>query len=196
RGGRDPGSSVASREFVPPAPRFVWVLRHRIPPHSRGVSLDKSRHISLPVSAKSGRNMPSGGRAAPAGVTSATCQQPVFLVHPAPVARAGCALPRSPGLGLKPLRVAGIAPVQQAVAERVLAGEVRAYAQFPLGLAGDDGVLVIAEDRLDLLHLAGEPAGPRAQPPGHPPPGVAGAPPPPARLLPGPVPGPALRRPR
>ena len=81
------------------------------------------------------------------------------LMQPAPVARTGRALPRSPRLSLKPPAVTGVAPVQQAVAERVLAGEVCAYAQLPLRLAGNDSVLMIAEDRLDPLHLLGEPPG-------------------------------------
>src|SRR5690242_13858332 len=79
------------------------------------------------------------------------------LVHPVLIARPGSPIPRSPCLGLTPFTIAGVVPVQQAVAERVLAGQVRSYAQLPLHLAGDDSVLMVAEDRLDLLHLLGEP---------------------------------------
>src|SRR6266498_909978 len=51
--------------------------------------------------------------------------------------------------------------------ERVLTAQMRADTQFPLYLAGDDRVLVFAEDRLDLLHLLGEPAGLLAYHGGH-----------------------------
>jgi hypothetical protein len=72
-------------------------------------------------------------------------------VHPAPAAGAGRALSRFPSLRLKACRVAGAAPVQQAVAERSRRPGVRLpLASVPPG-GGDDGVLVIAEDRLDLF---------------------------------------------
>jgi hypothetical protein len=44
-------------------------------------------------------------------------------VHPAPVARTGRALPGWPCLSLEQFGVAGVAPIQQAVAEGVLAGQ-------------------------------------------------------------------------
>lgn len=64
-------------------------------------------------------------------------------------------------LGLKTGGVAAVTPGRQAVARRSRS-QVRADPQLRLHLAGDDGVLVIAEDRLGLLHLLGEPAGLRA----------------------------------
>src|SRR6266566_5528802 len=116
-------------------------------------------------------------------------QWPEMLVHPAPVARAGSPIPGTPSPAQKPFTVAYVAPVQQAVAERALTGQVRAYPQLPLHLAGDDGVLMIAENRLDLLHLPGEPARLHTERRGHCLTGVTGTLSRFARLMQGHVPG-------
>src|SRR5215469_11679463 len=76
-----------------------------------------------------------------------------------PVEAAEGLLPDLARLRLEPFGVAGILFIQQAVAERVLPGEVRGDTQLPGHLAGDDRVLVLAEHRLDPLHLPDEPAG-------------------------------------
>jgi hypothetical protein len=49
--------------------------------------------------------------------------------------------------------------VQQPEAERVLTRQVRLHADLACHPAGDDGIVVIAEDRLDRLHPLGEPPG-------------------------------------
>src|SRR5262249_9367453 len=95
--------------------------------------------------------------------TSVSVSETLFLVpssfHPRTVAAAGGTLPDPPRLGLEASGQVKLALVEQAVGERVLAGQVGADAQVPGGLPGDHGVLVVADDRLDLLHLPGERAG-------------------------------------
>src|SRR5277367_796529 len=81
------------------------------------------------------------------------------LGHPAAVTRAGRALPGAAGGGLQAFGAMVLALVEQAVGEGVLAGQVRADAQVPGLVPGQDGVLVVAKHGLDLLHLPGEPAG-------------------------------------
>src|SRR6516164_7671794 len=82
-----------------------------------------------------------------------------YLLHPRAVAGAGGVLPDPPRLGLEAVGLVELALVEQAVGVRVLAGQVGADAQVPGRLPGDHGVLVITDDRWDLLHLPGEPAG-------------------------------------
>src|SRR5215467_1825122 len=93
-----------------------------------------------------------------------------------PVEAAGGLLPGSSRLRLMPFGVAGILSIQQAVAERVLPGEVRGDTQVPGHPAGDDRVLVLTEHRLDPLHLLDKPAGLPADRRDHRLTGVAGAP--------------------
>ncbi len=70
-------------------------------------------------------------------------------------------LPYLAGSRPEPFGLMGLLGVQQPVAERVLAGQVRADAEIPGGLPGQHRVLVIAEHRGDPLQLPGEPAGRR-----------------------------------
>src|SRR5947207_5429220 len=81
------------------------------------------------------------------------------LAHPRAVAGAGGLLPDGADAGLEAFGPVVLALVEQAVGEGVLAGQVRADAEVAGRLAGDHGVLVVADDRLDLLHLPGERAG-------------------------------------
>src|SRR5437016_2318794 len=78
------------------------------------------------------------------------------LGHPAAAAGAGGLLPDGGGAGLEAFGLVELALVEEAVGEGVLAGQVGADAEVAGGLAGDHGVLVVAEDRLDLLHLPRE----------------------------------------
>src|SRR4029077_1347907 len=78
------------------------------------------------------------------------------LGHPGAVAGAGGLLPDGAGAGLDAFGLVELALVEEAGGERVLAGQVRADAEVAGGLAGDHGVLVVAEYRLDLLHLPRE----------------------------------------
>src|SRR5215469_17357278 len=109
-----------------------------------------------------------------------------------PVEAAEGLLPDLARLRLEPFGVARVLFIQQAVAERVLPGEMRGDTQVPGHLAGDDRVLVLTEHRLDPLHLPDEPAGFPADRRDHCLTGVAGAPGGFARLVerfvPGPVP--------
>src|SRR5260370_27425913 len=70
-------------------------------------------------------------------------------------ARGVLPLLRGPALGLA--GGGGLPLVEQAVAERVLAFQVGAHAEFADGVARDDRVLVGAQHGLDLLHPPGEP---------------------------------------
>src|SRR6266700_4012059 len=81
------------------------------------------------------------------------------LAHPGAVAGAGGLLPDRAGADLEAFGPVVLLLVEQAVGEGVLAGEMRVDAELAGGLAGDHGVLVVADDRLDLLHLPGERAG-------------------------------------
>src|SRR5207245_3983863 len=116
------------------------------------------------------------------------------LGHPGAVAGAGGLLPDGAGAGLEASGPVELARVEEAVGEGVLAGQVRADAEVAGGLAGDHGVLVVAEHRLDLLHLPRELlsrlAGRRAADLGR----VAGAAGRLAGLVQGDVPGRAARR--
>src|SRR6185437_16197389 len=78
------------------------------------------------------------------------------LAHPLAVAGPGGLLPDGADAGLEAFGLVVLALVEQAVGEGVLAGQVRTDAEVAGRLAGDHGVLVVADDRLDLLHLPGE----------------------------------------
>src|SRR5258707_10948747 len=79
--------------------------------------------------------------------------EPLAVLGP----RRALPLLRGPALGLA--GGGGLPLVEQAVAERVLAFQVGAHAEFADGVARDDRVLVGAQHGLDLLHPPGEPPG-------------------------------------
>src|SRR5215470_10560182 len=81
------------------------------------------------------------------------------LAHPLAVAGARGLLPDGTDAGLEAFGLVVLALVEQAVGEGVLTGQMRVDAQLAGRLAGDHGVLVVADDRLDILHLPGELAG-------------------------------------
>jgi hypothetical protein len=56
----------------------------------------------------------------------------------------------------QPGPLAGVAPIEQAVAEGALTGQLRGDAEFAGDLASDHGVLVVSEHGLQLLHSPGE----------------------------------------
>src|SRR6266567_7811964 len=78
--------------------------------------------------------------------------------QPAPVAGPRRLPPVPPGPFGQAIRLLAVPLVHQPVAERVLAGQVGAHAEISFQLAGDDGILMLAEDGLQPLHLPGEPA--------------------------------------
>jgi hypothetical protein len=74
-------------------------------------------------------------------------------VRPGGAAGAAGTTPDAGGLGLEGRRVGGVAFVEQAVGERVLAVEVRADAQVAGCRTGEHRVLVLAEHRLEPLQV-------------------------------------------
>src|ERR1700677_2409666 len=84
---------------------------------------------------------------------------PPLVAEPATCVGPGGPLPDRPGPPLVLKRVAVRALIQQAEAERVLARQVSVHADLAGHPAGGDGVLVVAQDRLNRLHALGEAPG-------------------------------------
>src|SRR4030088_3469152 len=80
-------------------------------------------------------------------------------MEPLAVGGARRVLPLLPRPALRLAGDGGLALVEQAEAERVLAFQMRAHADLAEGVAGDDRILVDAEHGLDLLHPPAEPPG-------------------------------------
>ena len=79
--------------------------------------------------------------------------------QPGTVLALGGALPGPAGLGFEVLRAAGVLLVEDPEREGVLPGQVGLHAEIPESRAGDHAVVVVAEQRLDLLDALGEAPG-------------------------------------